>query len=139
MNCYTTKTAAILAMLISLAFTGVARAQEFEASEDKLFMGWLDLEQEAQAAQNFGAPVEYGAYAIVQTGGENLPVIYVIFSNFKGKLATLGAFRCDKEFQILQSTTNGLRDIKCTRRDEFDVWTTTTLKLGDNGLYFEHF
>ncbi len=139
MNCYKTGTTAVLALLFSLAFGGAARAQEFETSDDRLFLGWLDLEPEAQAAQNFGAPVEYGAYAIVQTGGDNLPVIYVLFSNFKGKLATLGAFRCDKEFRILQSTTNGLRDIQCTRRDEFDVWTTTTLKLGDNGLYNEHF
>ncbi|MBZ0217254.1 MAG: hypothetical protein K8F25_11910, partial [Fimbriimonadaceae bacterium] len=81
----------------------------------------------------------YGAYAIVQTGGENLPVVYVIFSSFKGKRAVHGAFRCDKEFAVQQTYTNGFYDIRCVKQDVFGQKTVTLLRYGGSGLYEEHY
>jgi hypothetical protein len=118
-----------------LAASGDIALAQFQKSDDKLFIGWLDLEAEPDT--DFGI-TEFSAYAIVQQGGENLPVIYVITSNFKGKVYTLGAFRCDKEFVVLNSQVNGMRDIRCVRQDVFGQTTTTTLRFSETGVYVEN-
>ena len=106
---------------------------QFEKSDGKLFLGWLDL------AINPEPGTDHGAYAIVQPGGENLPVIYVIFSNFKGKVIVLGSFRCDVEFKVLNSDTGGMRDIRCVLQDVFGQKKTTILRYGEKGLYVQRF
>lgn len=125
-----------IALFATLFVTGIGEASiaaEFEKSDDRLFLGGLDLAVEYEPGS------EFGAYAIAQTGGENLPVIYVLFSDFKGQLATLGVFRCDKKFKVLESHSRGMRDISCVRQDGFGQLTSTTLRLGENGLYQEIF
>lgn len=109
---------------------------DFVKSDHELYVEWLDLEIEANP---FPPITEYGAYAIVETGGENLPVIYVIFSSFKGKRAVHGSFRCDKVFEVLTSHQNGFYDIRCVKQNVFGVTTTSVLKYGEFGLYEEHF
>ncbi len=125
---------AIIIAFITLSYTpSFAQLQDFEESNDKLYVGWLDL------AQEYDPLTEYGAYAIVWSGGENLPIFYTIFSDFKGKTSILGAFRCDKEFTVLESVTNGMRDIRCVKQDVFGQKTTTILRFSDAGLYEEVF
>jgi hypothetical protein len=124
---------AALALTMPLLSHAGSAAAEFQKSNDRLFIDGLDL------AVNPNPEMEFGAYAIVLTGGENLPVIYVITSNFKGKVSVLGSFRCEKEFTVLKSHTGGMRDIRCVRQDVFDRKTKTTLRHGPSGLYKEHF
>lgn len=115
--------------------TGSASAK-FEKSDEKLFIDWLDLEVNPDSTFEV---TEFSAYAIVWSGGENLPVVYVITSDYKGKVSVLGAFRCDKEFRVMKSQTRGMRDIRCVRQDVFGQKTTTMLRYNDKGLYEEHF
>lgn len=122
-----------LMVLVALAAGPLSARAEFTKTDDKLFVGWLEL------AVNRNPETEYGAYAIVQTGGENLPVTYVIFSSFKGKMAVHGAFRCDKEFAVLETHSNGHYDIQCVKQDVFGQKTVTILRYGDSGLYEEHY
>lgn len=118
-------------LIAALVFGAASATEKFRKSDDKLFIHWPDL------AVDEDAETEYGVYAIIQTGGGNLPVIYVITGNFKGKVFVLGSARCDKEFTVLKSVTRGLRDIRCVRQDVFGRKTTTTLQYGQDGLYKE--
>lgn len=131
------KTQAIAALVfLVLSFTCTQIKAEFIKSDHQLFVNWLDLEVEPSPIPPM---TEFGAYAIVETGGENLPVIYIIFSSFKGKRAVHGAFRCDKEFEVQETHQNGFYDIRCVKQDVFGVKTVTSLKYNKSGLYAEHF
>lgn len=124
--------------VILLTYSMISAHAQFARSDDGLYIGWLDLNvNEAFDASSGAPPVEYGAYSIVQAGGKNLPVVYVIFSSFKGKMTVHGAFRCDKEFSVQTSHTLGLYDIKCIRQDVFGQKTTTLLQYDRSGLYVE--
>lgn len=120
----------------AVVFTNSAIHAEFVESNHLLFVSWLELDVKPSPIPPM---IEYGAYAIVETGGENLPVIYIIFSSFKGKRAVHGAFRCDKEFEVQETHQNGFYDIRCVKQDVFGIKTVTSLKYNKFGLYEEHF
>ncbi len=120
-------------LLLGLMLILGSASAKFQRSDEHLYFDALDL------AIDPNPELEYSAYAIVMTGGQNLPVIYVITSNYKGKLSVLGSFRCDKEFTVMQSQTNGMRDILCARQDVFGRKTATSLRYTDKGLYEEYF
>ncbi len=125
----------VAAMGLSLVMFASPASAKFQKAGEKLFFDVLDLDINAASAI---VPTEYSAYAIVHTGGTNLPVIYVITNNFKGKTFVLGAFRCDNEFRVLKSHTNGMRNIRCVRND-LGQRKTTTLIYNGKGLYVEQF
>lgn len=131
------KTLSIIVLTITaMCFSnGIAQAK-FVKSDHLLFVDWLELEVEPSPIPPI---IEYGAYAIVETGGENLPVIYTIFSSFKGKCAVHGAFRCDKEFEVQKTHQNGFYDIRCVKQDVFGNKTVTSLRYNGSGQYEEHF
>jgi hypothetical protein len=118
---------------ISVLLSTVTASAQFAKAEVPVYLGWLELEEEYQAG------LEYGAYAITQKRGDTPVVLYMIISNFKGKTAVLGAFRCDTEFTVLETFTAGMRDIRCAEKDLFGQVTTTTLRMGENGLYRQIF
>ncbi|WP_415156835.1 hypothetical protein [Maritalea sp.] len=137
------RTAALRMLTILIAFIVVVSSNmlakaDFIQSDNDLFVGWPDLVANPQPTPP-GLPItEYGVYAIVETGGTNLPVIYVIFSDFKGKRAVHGAFRCDKEFEVQQTNTNGFYDIRCVKQNVFGQKTTSILRYDKSGIYKEH-
>lgn len=131
------KTQAIAALVfLVLSFSCTQIKAEFIKSDHQLFVNWLDLEVEPSPIPPM---TEFGAYAIVETGGTNLPVIYVIFSDVNGKRAVHGAFRCDKEFEVQKTSQNGFYDIKCVKQNVFGIKTVTSLRYNDFGQYEEHF
>lgn len=133
---YRRKYIAAFIALFGSVFGDISAKAEFVKSESILYENWLDL---AVNKNPIPPLTEYGAYAIVETGGENLPVTYVIFSSTKGKMAVHGVFRCDKAFSVQKLHTNGLYDIRCVKQDVFGQQTVTSLKFGKSGLYEEHF
>lgn len=122
-----------LKLFVALILLVGAASARFQQTDDHIYHGVLDL------SSNPNPEIEYGAYTIVQTGGSNLPVIYVITSNYKGNLSVLGAFRCDMEFTLQQSRTEGMRDILCVKQDVFGRKTATSLRYNKNGMYEEKY
>jgi len=112
------------------ATVGPATAQ-FQKSDDALFVGGPELITDPEPGS------ETFVYAIVDDLSDN--VFYMLLYSFKGAISVKGAFRCDNEFSVLKSETNGWRDIRCVKTDVFDRQTTTTLSMGDNGKYEEFF
>jgi len=104
---------------------------EFSRTDDIVFIDDLELSDQYMPGS------EYFAQAIVRSSGQNMPVIYVIYYNHKGDDRVLGAFRCDKEFAVVDSVTNGLHDIRCVRENVFEQRTTVFLKY-NGGIYEEH-
>ena len=122
----------ILGVLAVVGFTMARPANaEFFRSPDDLYTGVLELSDDVMPGS------EYYANAIVRTFGENGPVIYVIFYNHKGEDRVLGAFRCDKQFEVMETMTNDLRDIRCVRENVFSEQTSVLLKADANGMYSE--
>ncbi|WP_457650912.1 hypothetical protein [Profundibacter sp.] len=117
----------ITGLLTLLPFCATA----FEASDDKLYVDYPDLAAEYTPGQ------EYTVHAIIESGTEQPQILYVISFNNKGALTPLGAFRCDTEFEVLNSTHNGLHDIRCTRMNVFGEETTTRLQADETGVYIE--
>jgi hypothetical protein len=128
--------AAVLIMSLGVLCTNMPAKAEFVKSDSILNVNWLDLEVDVGLTP---PQTEFSAYQIVETGGDNLPVIYVLFSDFKGKRGVLGAFRCDKEFSVQKTQTNGFYDIRCIKENVFGQQTVTHLKRAKTGLYEEHF
>ncbi len=54
----------VLVIAFSLGLGVVSATAEFEKSDDKLFIGWLDIALDLEPGTDFGA------YAIVQSGGK---------------------------------------------------------------------
>ncbi len=127
---FTLATTAILAWAFALT---PAQAQ-FEKAKRAVFIDWPDLSVEPVP---MGA--EYEILSIVETKKTNAPVIYVISYNYKGRKFMLGAFNCNLRFEILDTATNGLRDIRCDERLEFGGEVNTTLTGKKNGAYERQF
>jgi hypothetical protein len=136
MQTYSKNYAAVLIAVLGFAYTNTPTKAEFVKSDNILNVNWLDLEVDVGLIP---PQTEFSAYEIVETGGDNLPIIYVLFSDFKGKRGVLGAFRCDKEFSVQKSQTNGFYDIRCIKENVFGQQTVTHLKRAKTGLYEEHF
>ncbi|MBL4756499.1 MAG: hypothetical protein JKY32_02300 [Rhizobiales bacterium] len=124
----------LLAALIGIAgvLSPNSANAEFQRADQLLYKDVLDLSDDLQPG------TEYFAYAVVQSYGENMPVIYTIVYSHKGDQRVLGAFRCDKQFEIVSSKSNGLYDIRCVRQNVFSVETSVLLKADGSGIYHEH-
>lgn len=119
-----------LLAITCIVMAGRANA-DFTRTDDIVFIDGLEL------SDQFTPGSEYFAHAIVRSSGQNMPVIYVIYYSHKGDRRVLGAFRCDKEFEVVDSMTSGLRDIRCVRENVFEQRTTVLLKF-NGGMYEEH-
>jgi len=122
------------ATILAWAFALTPAQAQFEKTKRVVFIDWPDLSVEPAP---MGA--EYEILSIVKTGQTNAPVIYVISYNYKGRKFMLGAFNCNLRFEILDTSTNGLRDIRCDERLEFGEEVNTTLTGKDNGAYERQF
>ncbi len=117
-------------VVAALSATVGPAAAQFQKSDDALFVGGPELISDPEPGS------ETFTYAIVDDLSDN--VFYLILYSFKGAITVKGAFRCDNEFSVLKSETDGWRDIRCTSTDVFGRRTTSTLSMGDNGDYVEY-
>ncbi len=109
-------------------FITASSAQAFQPSSDRLLVDWPDLAVEADPAGG-----EAQIYAIVEDLPANPGVIYVITWNYKGIARPLGAFRCSRRFEILESVTNGFHDILCDDSGPITGTDVRTLHMGPDG------
>ena len=123
---------------LMLASSGARAGEAFTRSDSKLYLGWLDLAVNDEELNPGQRQREYGAYSIVEPG-TNMPVIYVMFSSFKGKLSVGKAFRCDKEFAVLESHTDGFYDIRCVKQYTDSDNIVSVLRYEGERGYVEHF
>ena len=97
-------TLALLSLALTLSVPLAQPVAAFERSDDKLFIGWPELQSEYIPGR------ETQVYAIANDMGETL---YVIVYNVQGRLQPLGAFACNERFEVLEAEHNGFRDIEC--------------------------
>ena len=116
-----------LFVAFSLLIASPVSAQ-FRKSDDKLFIDWPDL------AQDYEPGSEFVIHAIVPDGRSD-QTIYVISRDWKGDLIPFGAFECGAEFTVLDSFTNGFRDIRCVAVDGVGNRTRYTLRVKNNAGY----
>ncbi len=95
---------ALASLALTLSIPLAQPALAFERSDDKLFIGWPELQSEYVPGR------ETQVYAIANDAGETL---YVLVYNVQGSLQPLGAFACNERFEVLGSAQNGFRDIEC--------------------------
>jgi hypothetical protein len=127
-------TTTVLAALLTWAVAFSPAQAQFEKTKRAVFIDWPDLSIDPAP---MGA--EYEILSIVETGKTSAPVIYVISYNYKGRKFMLGAFNCNLRFEILDTSTNGMRDIRCDERLEFGDEVNTTLTGLKNGAYEQQF
>lgn len=121
-------------LLLAAAFAGQPALAGFKKSPHQVYVAWPGLSVEELPPQ-----AEYKILAVVDPEDSNNPVIYIINYTYKDKTFPLGAFNCNSRFDILTSSTNGLYDIACARKDIFGQIEKTTLKAIQNGMYREQF
>lgn len=123
---------------LMMAASGARAGEAFTLSDSELFLGWLDLVANGEELYPGQPQREFGAYAIAESG-TNMPVIYVMFSSFKGRLTVHNAFRCDKEFTVLETHTNGFYDVRCAKQYTNSDDIVSVLRYEGERGYVEHF
>lgn len=123
---------------LMMAASGARAGEDFTLSDSELFLGWLDLAVNEDDLDPGQPQREFGAYAIAESG-TNMPVIYVMFSSFKGRLSVHNAFRCDKEFTVLESHTNEFYDVRCVKQYTDSDNIVSVLRYEGERGYVEHF
>ena len=101
---------------------------QFQGSGDRLFIDGPDLDEEYEPG------AEFIIHAIVPDGRPE-QTIYVISRDRNGDLIPFGAFECGAEFTLLNSFTNGFRDIRCISVDGVGNRTRYTLRVKNNAGY----
>ncbi len=56
---------------------------------------------------------KYFIYAIIRPGCRRCPKTYFIMSETGNVVRYMGAFRCDKSFEVLPQSSNGMKNILC--------------------------
>jgi len=113
-----------------IALPSVALAQ-FQPSDAKIFIDWPELQVDPMPGQQSEAMI----YAII----DGDVALYTIAVQNRSNTAVLGAFKCNREFTVLKSYSNGFYDIRCVDEDTFKQPGTYILSFGKNGMYNQKF
>ena len=100
-------------MTASVISSGPAAA-EFVRSASRLYVDVQKLSTDPQDKS------KYYTYAMIRPRCNRCAKTYFIMSENDYQVRYLGAFRCDKSFQVLNQSTHGMKDILCrnwTNRD----------------------
>ncbi len=94
-------------VLVAAVMTALPAAAKFQRSTNQLY---VDLQKLSTSPEDKS---KYYTYAIVKPGCKRCPATYLIMAESAQRVRYLGAFRCDKSFQVLDQSTHGMKDILC--------------------------
>ena len=93
--------------LLALAPVSTGNAARFVKSINRLYVDFQKLSTDPNDK------AKYFIYAIIRPRCPRCPKTYFIMSETNNTVRYMGAFRCDKSFEVMPQTTHGMKNILC--------------------------